>query len=101
MKSGLINNLINSASILGLFMMGALSSTYIKVSTPLEFSFKNAEPIVIQDILDQILVGILPLAAVFGIYFYFKLRGQYYNRLIMWLIVISLITGFFGILQGS
>lgn len=101
MKSGLINNLINSASILGLFMMGALSSTYVKISTPLKFSFENSEPIVIQDILDQILVGILPIAAVFGIYFYFKLRGQYYNRLIMWLIVISLVTGFFGILQGS
>lgn len=103
MKSGLINKVIKSASVLGLFMMGALSSTYIKVRTPLEFSLGGGEgePIVIQDILDQILAGMLPLVAVFGIYFYFKLKGQYYNRLIIWIIVISLITGYFGILESS
>ncbi|PAV28377.1 PTS fructose transporter subunit IID [Virgibacillus profundi] len=101
MKSGLINNIIKSASILGLFMMGALSSTYIKIKTPLEIPIKNGDPVVIQNILDSILVGILPLIAVFGIYFYFKIIGQHYNKLIGWIIVISLITGFFGILQGG
>lgn len=101
MTSGLVNKVIKSASVLGLFMMGALSSTYIKVKTPLKFSIGDAEPLVIQDILDSILHGILPLVAVFGIYFYFKLRGQHYNKLILWIIIISLITGFFGILKSS
>lgn len=101
MQTGLINNIITSASILGLFMMGALSSTYIKVATPIQFSIMDSEPIVLQDILDQILAGILPLCAVFSIYFYFKYKGQNYNKLIIMLIVISLITGFFGILSSS
>lgn len=98
MKSGLINKIIKSASILGLFMMGALSSTYIKVKTPLEFQIFDSEPIVIQNILDQILVGMLPLCTVFGIYFYFKYKGQNYNKLIIWLVIISLVTSFLGIL---
>lgn len=101
MKSGLINNIIKSASILGLFMMGALSSTYIKIGTPLKIPIKDGDPIVIQEILDQILLGILPLISVFAIYFYFRIIGQHYNKLIAWIIVISLILGFFGILESS
>lgn len=101
MQTGLINNIITSASILGLFMMGALSSTYIKISTPIQFSVMDSDPIVLQDILDQILAGVLPLCAVFSIYFYFKYKGQNYNKLIIMLIVISLVTGFFGILSSS
>ena len=34
---------------MGLFMMGALSSFYVKVSTPLQFTMKNADPIILQD----------------------------------------------------
>jgi len=98
MKSGLINKIITSASILGLFMMGALSSTYIKIKTPLQFKLMNSKPIVIQEILDQILLGILPLCAVLGIYFYFKFKGQNYNKIIIGIIIISLISSFLGIL---
>lgn len=101
MKSGLINKVINSASILGLFMMGALSFTYIKIKTPLKIPLGKGDPLVVQDLLDDILHGILPLLVVFGIYFYFKFRGQYYNRIIIGLIIISLITGFFGILKNG
>ncbi|MFK9094360.1 PTS system mannose/fructose/sorbose family transporter subunit IID [Bacillus salipaludis] len=98
MKSGLINKIITSASILGLFMMGALSSTYIKIKTPLQFKLMNSKPIVIQEILDQILLGMLPLCAVLGIYFYFKFKGQNYNKIIIGIIIISLISSFLGIL---
>lgn len=98
MKSGFINDIITGSSILGLFMMGALSSSYVKIKTPLQFTMQNADPIVIQSILDKIAPGILPLCAIFGIYFYFKKKGQNYNKLILALIAISLICAFFGIL---
>ena len=38
LKSGSMNSIITAASILGLFMMGSLASTYVKVSTPLAFT---------------------------------------------------------------
>lgn len=101
MKSGLINKIIKSASILGLFMMGALSSNYIKIKTPLQLKMSESKPIVLQDILDQILLGILPLGAVFGIYLIFKYRGQNYIRMIIGIIVISLVCSFLGILGVS
>ncbi len=98
MKSGLINDIITGSSILGLFMMGALSSAYVKIETPLQFSINNADPVVLQNILDQILPGILPLCAIFGIYYYFTHKGQNYNKVIFSLIAISLGCAFLGIL---
>lgn len=98
MKSGLINNIIVGASTMGLFMMGALSSSYVKVSTPLQFTMKNADPIILQDILDQILKGMLPLACIFGIYWYFTHKGSNYNKVIFFVLIFSMIAGFFGIL---
>lgn len=98
LQSGMINSIIKATGILGLFMMGALGSTYVKVSTPLAFNVPNSDPIVIQNILDQIAPGILPLIAIFGIYFYFTKIGQNYNKLIVWILALSLIASFFGIL---
>lgn len=98
MKSGLINDILTGSSILGLFMMGALSSSYVKVKTTLQLNVQNAAPVVLQEILDKIVPGLLPLCAIFGIYFYFKHRGQNYNKVIFSLLLISLACAFFGIL---
>lgn len=98
LQSGMINSIIKATGILGLFMMGALSSTYVKVSTPLAFTVENANPVVIQDILNQIAPGILPLVAIFGIYFYFTKIGQNYNKVVVGILVISLVASFLGIL---
>lgn len=98
LQSGMINSIIKATGILGLFMMGALSSTYVKVSTPLTFTIANADSIVIQDILDQIAPGILPLLAIFGIYFYFTKIGQSYNKVVVGILIIALLTSFLGIL---
>ena len=99
MQSGMINKIITSASILGLFMMGALSSTYVKVKTPLTWTMANAEPIVLQDILNSILPGMLPLIAILGIYFYFKKEGANYNKVLLIVIVASMVASFLGILN--
>ena len=98
MQSGVINTVITGASVLGLFMMGALSSSYVKVSTPLQFTMENASPIIIRDILDQLLLGILPLCSIFGIYWYFTHKGANYNKVILFVLLISMVASFFGIL---
>ena len=97
-KEGTMQRIITSASILGLFMMGALSSAYVKVSTPLVFTIQNAEPIVIQDILNNIIPGLLPLVAIFSIYFYFKKKNTNYTKMLFFIIAISLVAAFFNIL---
>lgn len=98
LRSGMFSKVIYATSILGMFMMGALSSSYVKLKTPLSFQMENAaNPVVIQDILDGILPGILPLSAVFGIYFYLSKGGQKYSALVWVLLAVSILGSVFGI----
>lgn len=98
MADGSMNRIINAASILGLFMMGALSSAYVRVSTPIVFNFANTDPIVLQDILDNIVPGLLPLVAIFSIHYYFKNKETNYTKVLLFIILISFVAAFFGIL---
>lgn len=68
LDAGWIKDLISGTSILGLFMMGALSVQYVSLSTPISFNIAGSK-IAIQTILDSIAPGLLPLGIVFGIYF--------------------------------
>lgn len=97
LSSGMINSLITGASILGLFMMGALGSSYVKLSIPLEIVSTNAQPIIVQEILDKILPGLLPLGCIMGIYYFFKWKGQKYNVVLLGIIIISMLGALIGI----
>ncbi|WP_294562829.1 PTS system mannose/fructose/sorbose family transporter subunit IID [uncultured Traorella sp.] len=99
LQSGTMNKLITAASILGLFMMGALSASYVTVTTPLSWTIESTGAVIsIQSYLDQILPGMLQLAAVFGVYWYFTHKGQNYIKLVLLILVISIVAAFFGIL---
>ena len=51
----------------------------------------------VQDLLDSIIPGILPLAAVFGIYFYLSKGGQKYSALVWVLLIISILGSVLGV----
>lgn len=97
LRSGRINELITAASIMGLFMMGALGSSYVSLTIPLEIALENMAPIQIQSILDSILPGLLPLGCIMGIYWYFKKKGQNYNMVIATILAVSLLGSLIGI----
>lgn len=89
--------LIEGLSILGLFMMGILAASYIKVSSSLSFNLSGKE-FVIQETLDKILPGFLPLVVVIGLYFYFAKKGLKVTRALIWLTVILGVLAAIGIL---
>jgi len=98
LHSGHIKTLITGASTLGLFMMGALSSTYVKISTPIQFSFGTEnKPFVLQEVLDSIVPGLLPLAAVFGIYWWLLKRNQNFSLIMVLIIALSIGGAYLGI----
>lgn len=100
MKSGVFASILSATGIMGMFMMGALSSSYVKVTTPLQFQLENAKnPIVIQNLLDGIVPGILPLAAVFGVYIYLSKGGQKYSWVVWILFGVSILGSILGILK--
>ena len=66
--------IINGLGVLGLYMMGIMAAQYVKVSSSLTFDI-NQKTFVVQEILDKILPGLLPLATVMALYFYFDRKG--------------------------
>ncbi len=96
-NSGLMSRIISVASILGIFMMGALSSSYVKLTTPLQFTVgSSGQTIVVQDVLDSVVPGILPLLCIFGIVWYYK--RQKVNYLLLVLVIMAI--GMLGCLVG-
>lgn len=98
LQNGKIKDLIEGAAVLGLFMMGALAASYITIKTPLVIAVKNSQPIVLQQILDSIVPGLLELTAVFAIYFYMKKKGPNYNVIMGAILVLSIVASVLGIL---
>lgn len=97
MKDGKMQQIIFSANVIGLMMMGALTASYVSINTPLVLGASGSE-IPVQPLLDSIIPGILPLAAVLGIYFYMIKKGQSYNKILIAVIVISILGSITGIL---
>ncbi len=98
LQSGMMQSIIFAANVLGLIMMGALSSSYISITTPLVFTMGAGNTLEIQAILDAVVPNILPLFAVFGIYFYMQKKGPRYDRILLGIIVVSVVCALFGIL---
>ena len=98
LQGGRIKELIYGANVLGLIMMGALSASYVKITSPLKISALEGSEIVVQQILDSIAPGLLPLAAVFSIYFYLTKKGPRYTTILLSVVVISVVCSLLGVL---
>jgi PTS system mannose-specific IID component len=89
--------MIDLLSILGLFMMGVLAGNYITVTSSLSFDISGRE-FVIQEILDKIVPGLLPLATVMGVYLYYTKKGLKVTQALLWLTGILIVLAAIGIL---
>lgn len=68
------NRIMKALTILGMFMMGITAARYVKLQSSLEFTLSE-RAFSLQGILDSILPGILPLALILFLYFYFEKKG--------------------------
>jgi N-acetylgalactosamine PTS system EIID component len=85
-----------SASMLGVFIVGALTANY--GATKLAIEIPNGEaPINIQNILDGVLPNMVPLALTLMLFYLIKKRKWTPVQCIGLLLVIGLIGGFFGV----
>ncbi|MFV0548206.1 MAG: PTS system mannose/fructose/sorbose family transporter subunit IID [Limnobaculum xujianqingii] len=98
LQGGNIKELIYGANVLGLIMMGALSASYVKITTPLKISALEGSEIVVQQILDSIAPGLLPLAAVFSIYLFLLKKGPRYTTILFSVVILSLFCSLTGLL---
>lgn len=96
-RSSGVQDAINLLSILGVFMMGILAGNYVKVSSSLKFAISGKE-FVLQELLDKIVPGVLPLAVVLGVYYYYVKKGLKVTQALLWLTAILAILAAVGIL---
>ena len=96
LKSGMINKLIQCGSIIGMFMMGALSSSFVKLTTKVKFNI-NGQMVVIQDTIDQIAPGLLSLGLVFLVFWAIKYKKMSITKLLLILIVFCLVGALIGL----
>ena len=85
-----------AASILGILVVGALTSLY--GGTTIALTIPNGEsPIVLQTILDGILPKLIPLGLTLGLYWLIKNKNWSAVKCIGLLLVLGLVGGFLGV----
>ena len=96
LQSGKIQQVITGAGVVGMFMMGALSASYVKLTTPMTIT-TSVKVLEIQSVIDKIAPKLLPLVAVLGVYLYLIKVGPNYVKIVGFLILISLFGSAIGI----
>ncbi|GJM58568.1 PTS system mannose/fructose/sorbose family transporter subunit IID [uncultured Dubosiella sp.] len=97
LQSSAIQSAIEMLSVLGMFMMGILAGNYVKVTSSLAFNLSGRE-FVLQELLDSIVPGILPLAVVMGVYIFYSKKGLKVTHGLLWLTLILIVLAAIGIL---
>lgn len=90
LSGGIVKKLIDGASILGLFMMGSLSAMVVKLNTTIKFDVSGKD-FIVQDVLDKIAPGLLPLGAIFLVYWMMKYKKMSITKVLCILVVLSIV----------
>lgn len=93
MKSGLLDDFLMGANILGMFMMGVLSSSLVKLVSVLKVG--NFD---LQATLDGIVPGLLPLIVVFTVYFLIHKKNVSTAKIVIFIILFAIIGSLIGLL---
>ena len=97
LTSGLIKSVINAASIVGMFAMGALAATYVSLTTTVNFVTEYSE-VSLQSQLDSILPNLLPFAYIMLLYYIFSKKGPKASiRIILITMVVCIVLSYLHI----
>ena len=89
--SGLMNILTKAASTVGLIMVGGMTAQMVTFTSKLEVSMKGESVMNLQNMLDQIFVGIVPLGITLLCYYLLKKKNVSITVLILGVIVLSIV----------
>lgn len=94
-KTGTMKKVTYGASILGLIVIGAMTSRMISINIPLTFG-EGEGAVVVQNILNDIMPGILPLTS-FGIVYYLLGKNVKPLTILLGMAVVGILGSFIGI----
>lgn len=96
-SSAALEKLSYYSSILGMLVIGAMTSSYVIMNTKISFGEAGSKLSLQKDVLDQILPGILPLLATFLMYKLLK-KGVGVGWIILGTFVVGIVCCYFKIL---
>lgn len=96
-ESGLINILTKAASTLGLIMIGGMTSNIVTFKSSLEVATGGDSVIKLQEILDQIFVGIIPLCVTLLCFYLMNYKKVNFNLIMLGIIVFSILLSVIGV----
>ena len=92
-----VQNILSLLSILGMFMMGILAGKYIPLELNFSFEISN-EVFIMQNFLDSVMPGLLPIGVVMAVYYYYVKKGLNANKASLWVAIILGALAVVGIL---
>ena len=95
--SGLMNILTKAASIVGLIMVGGMTASMVTFNSTYELTMKGESVLNLQNMLDQIFVGIVPLGLTLLCYYLLKKKNISITVLIIGVIILSILLSLLGI----
>lgn len=96
-NDGLINILTKAASIVGLAMVGAMTSQMVKLDIKWNMVMDGEVVLKTQEMLDQIFVGLLPLSITLLSFYLLKKKNVSINYLIFGIILLGILLSVLGI----
>lgn len=92
----LFKKVVKSASLLGMYMMGVLSASYVALQTAVSIP-TDSEALVLQEILDSIMPGLLPVGAVLLVYYILRNKTQKFGLVAVGTVVLCLLLSLFKV----
>ncbi|WYJ77460.1 PTS system, mannose-specific IID component [Enterococcus sp. DIV2402] len=96
-ENGLINILTKAASIVGLAMVGAMTSQMVNLEIVWNMTMDGEVVMNIQEMLDQIFVGLIPLVITLFSFYLLKKKIVSINVLIFGMIILGIVLALLGI----
>ena len=95
--SGLMNILTKAASIVGLIMVGGMTASMVTFNSTYELTMKGESVLNLQNMLDQIFIGIVTLGLTLLCYYLLKKKNISITVLIIGVIILSILLSLLGI----
>ena len=96
-QNGLLENVTNGAGIVGLMSIGAMIANMVVVNIPFTYE-SNGASIILSDILNSIMPGLLPLAFTGFIFWLVTKKKIKTTRLLMFIVILGILGSLTGVL---
>lgn len=95
-QSGAFENITYYVSIVGMIMIGAMSAQFVSITTPLQITMGSGESLIVQEILNNIMPGLLPLAVTLSVFYLIRKKVKI-TYLLLGIILVGIAGAWAGI----